>query len=170
MPWRRIGEWILYIHIFLTSALTGSEWSASRPGRFTLGEIAPGTHWYSVYITFIRFIILCYFTPWVTLFYSKLNLQTRVYFRFIRSVIGLQLFYCFWYVIKSSTYLVNKTVFQSLDFHHTTAINNSGQGSCLQIKRSRFRFPALPNFLRSSGSGTGSTQPRYDNWGATSRK
>jgi hypothetical protein len=25
------------------------------------------------------------------------------------------------------------------------------------------RFPALPDFLRSSGSGTGSTQPREDN-------
>jgi hypothetical protein len=33
------------IHIFLTSALVGSEWSTSRPGRFTPGERAPGTHW-----------------------------------------------------------------------------------------------------------------------------
>jgi hypothetical protein len=31
----------------------------------------------------------------------------------------------------------------------------------------RVRFPALPDFLRSKGSGTGSTQPREDNWGAT---
>jgi hypothetical protein len=29
--------------------------------------------------------------------------------------------------------------------------------------RSRVRFPALPNFLRSSGSGTGSTQSREYN-------
>jgi hypothetical protein len=29
----------------LTSALDGSEWSASRPGHFTAKEIAPGTHW-----------------------------------------------------------------------------------------------------------------------------
>jgi hypothetical protein len=29
----------VYIHIFLTSALAGGEWSASRPGRFT-----PGAH------------------------------------------------------------------------------------------------------------------------------
>jgi hypothetical protein len=35
----------VYIHIFLTSALVGGEWSASRPGRFTPGESAPGTHW-----------------------------------------------------------------------------------------------------------------------------
>jgi hypothetical protein len=35
----------VYIHIFLTSALAGGEWSASRPGCFTSGERAPGTHW-----------------------------------------------------------------------------------------------------------------------------
>jgi hypothetical protein len=35
----------VYIHIFLASALVGGEWSASRPGRFTPGERAPGTHW-----------------------------------------------------------------------------------------------------------------------------
>jgi hypothetical protein len=29
----------------------------------------------------------------------------------------------------------------------------------------RVPFPALPDFLRSSGSGTGSTQPREYNWG-----
>ena len=33
----------------------------------------------------------------------------------------------------------------------------------LQIQRSRVRFPALPDFLSSSGSGTGSTQPREVN-------
>jgi hypothetical protein len=34
----------VYIHIFLTSALVGGEWSTSRPGRFTPGERAPATH------------------------------------------------------------------------------------------------------------------------------
>jgi hypothetical protein len=34
----------------------------------------------------------------------------------------------------------------------------------------RVRFPALPDFLRSSGSGTGSSQPREYEWGATERK
>jgi hypothetical protein len=32
------------------------------------------------------------------------------------------------------------------------------------------RFPVLPDFLRSSGSGTWSTQPREHNWGATWKK
>jgi hypothetical protein len=35
----------VYIHIFLTSALAGGEWSASRSGCFTPVERAPGTHW-----------------------------------------------------------------------------------------------------------------------------
>jgi hypothetical protein len=33
------------IHVFLFLALVGGEWSASRPGRFTPGERACGTHW-----------------------------------------------------------------------------------------------------------------------------
>jgi hypothetical protein len=51
--------------------------------------------------------------------------------------------------------------------HLWPPLSSSGQSSWLQIQRSRVRFPALPDFLRSSGSGTGSTQPRHDNWGAT---
>ena len=39
----------------------------------------------------------------------------------------------------------------------------SGQSFWLQIQRSRVRFPALPDFLSSSGSVTGSTQPRKVN-------
>jgi hypothetical protein len=35
----------VYIHIILTSALVGGEWSASRPCRFNPGERAPGTNW-----------------------------------------------------------------------------------------------------------------------------
>jgi hypothetical protein len=33
------------IYIFLTSTLFGGEWPASRSGRFTPGERAPGTYW-----------------------------------------------------------------------------------------------------------------------------
>ena len=40
---------------------------------------------------------------------------------------------------------------------------SSGQSFWPQIQRSRVRFPALPDFLSSSGFGTGSTQPREVN-------
>jgi hypothetical protein len=33
------------IHVLLTSALVGGEWSASRPGCFTPWGRDPGTHW-----------------------------------------------------------------------------------------------------------------------------
>jgi hypothetical protein len=41
---RAVGEWMYSSTHSLTSALDG-EWSALRPGRFTLRERAPGTHW-----------------------------------------------------------------------------------------------------------------------------
>jgi hypothetical protein len=47
---------------------------------------------------------------------------------------------------------------------------SSGQSSWLQIQSSEFDFPALSDFLRISGSGTGSTQPREYNWAATCKE
>jgi hypothetical protein len=41
----------VYIYVFLTSALVGGELSASRLGRFTFGERAPGTHWIGGWVT-----------------------------------------------------------------------------------------------------------------------
>jgi hypothetical protein len=38
---------------------------------------------------------------------------------------------------------------------------SSGQTSWLQIQRSQVRFPALSDFLSSSGSGTAPTQPLW---------
>jgi hypothetical protein len=35
----------VYVYAFLTSALDGGEWSASRSGRFTPGVRSRGTHW-----------------------------------------------------------------------------------------------------------------------------
>jgi hypothetical protein len=46
----RIGEWGYSFTYSLTSALDGGEWSASRPGRFTPRERAPGTHWIGVWV------------------------------------------------------------------------------------------------------------------------
>jgi hypothetical protein len=45
-------------------------------------------------------------------------------------------------------------------------------GLVVRVSGYRFRGPgfdsaAVPDFLRSKGSATGSTQPREDNWGAT---
>jgi hypothetical protein len=40
-----LGEWRYSSTNSLTSALDGGEWSASRPGRYTSRERAPGTHW-----------------------------------------------------------------------------------------------------------------------------
>jgi hypothetical protein len=40
-----LGEWRYSFTHSLTSALDGGEWSASRPGRVTTRETAPGTHW-----------------------------------------------------------------------------------------------------------------------------
>jgi hypothetical protein len=47
---------------------------------------------------------------------------------------------------------------------------SSGQSTWLQIQRSRVLFPALPDFLKSSGCGMGSTQPREYNCGAAWKK
>jgi hypothetical protein len=44
---------------------------------------------------------------------------------------------------------------------------STGQSFWLQIQRSRVRFPTLPDFLRNRSFGTGTTQLREDNWGAT---
>jgi hypothetical protein len=61
----------------------------------------------------------------------------------------------------------NKRITEARYMKFRLPLWSSGQSSWLQIQRFWVRFPALPDFLRSSGSGRGSTQPREDNWGAT---
>jgi hypothetical protein len=59
---------------------------------------------------------------------------------------------------------------------HFSSLNPPGRnlvgvgGGGAQIQRPRVRFPELPDFLRSSGSETGSTQPREYNCGAAWKK
>jgi hypothetical protein len=46
LNWASRHEGVLGERMYsLTSALDGDKWSASRPGRFTLRERAPGTQW-----------------------------------------------------------------------------------------------------------------------------
>ena len=54
-------------------------------------------------------------------------------------------------------------LFSSTFYFSRPPLWSSGQSFWLQIQRSRVRSPALPDFLSSSGSGTGSTQPREVN-------
>jgi hypothetical protein len=44
------GRVDLWIHVFLSSALVGGEWSASRPCHLIPGERAPGTHWTGAWV------------------------------------------------------------------------------------------------------------------------
>jgi hypothetical protein len=78
------------------------------------------------------------------------------------------------FVVLYSKYLRFKGAFFScvlLRFVHTwnliwvsgPPLWSSGQSFWLQIQGSRVWSPALPDFLSSSGSGTGSTQPREVN-------
>jgi hypothetical protein len=108
---------------------------------------------------------------------AKFNRNCKSHFSekysFVWSRVGCKLLFEFHYYYEL---LVHKTVFgSSLPLQTRITFEwpspwSSGQSSWLQIQRSRVRFPALQDFLRSSGSGTESTQPREDNWGATSMK
>ena len=76
------------------------------------------------------------------------------------------------YIVLTSKRLIllkwnSKYCLRCLGRYNSFVIVHSGQSFWLQIQRSRVRFPALPDFLSSSGSETGSTQPREVNWGAT---
>ena len=58
--------------------------------------------------------------------------------------------------VSTELYLISRCMYS----YGRPPLWSSGQGFWLQIQRSRFRFPALPDFLSGSGSGTGCTQPR----------
>jgi hypothetical protein len=58
--------------------------------------------------------------------------------------------------------------FRSVFWTQGPPLWSSGQSSWLQNRRYRVRFPGTTK--KSSGSGTGSSQPRDYNWGATWKK
>jgi hypothetical protein len=66
--------------------------------------------------------------------------------------------------MKTSTYLFNLLSNNSFGMGQNIIFaTNSTYGSVVYWSESQVRFPALPDFLRSSASGTGSTQPREYN-------
>jgi hypothetical protein len=71
---------------------------------------------------------------------------------------------CLWYTALNKKIIYDE-FWRTLRTRHDHFLQRkrSGQSSRLQIERSRVRFLALSGFLRRSGSGTGSTQPREDN-------
>jgi hypothetical protein len=48
-------------------------------------------------------------------------------------------------------------------FSQLLNVHNVSDVRQIEMQSSRVRFPALPHFLSSSGSGTGLSQPREDN-------
>jgi len=76
-----------------------------------------------------------------------------------------EVFWGFPRVLYTSRLSLNRPQKQPLCFHIVHVLIrpplwSSGQSFWLQIQRSWVHSPALPDFLSSSGSGTGSTQPR----------
>jgi hypothetical protein len=71
-----------------------------------------------------------------------------------------------WIIIPSvsSTYTFPLSFILQL---HGPPLWSSGQSSWPQIRRSLVRFPGTKRKKKNSRSGTGSTQPREYNWGAT---
>jgi hypothetical protein len=65
------------------------------------------------------------------------------------------------------TFWLYDAISQKMATFMTTAVrtsNPTGSGFLATDPEVRVRFPVLPDFLRSSGSGTGSTQPRELIW------
>jgi hypothetical protein len=62
--------------------------------------------------------------------------------------------------------LLQLSAFETVVVHHKAASVIKWTEFLATDPEVRVRFRALPDFLRSSGSGTGSTQPREYNGGA----
>jgi hypothetical protein len=57
----------------------------------------------------------------------------------------------FWVVISKS---LIASIFTIDEYSKRLPLSSGGQSSWMQIQRSRDRFPALPEYLSCSGSGT----------------
>jgi hypothetical protein len=221
---------------FLTSALVGGEWSASRFCRFTPGERAPCTHWIGGWVNPRAVLdnvekrnswphrdtnsdpsvvqpVASRYTDYAILasthninntiinnktcgFITRDSVQRRFWDRrattsFSRTssmnaiIIAASCIICLARVTNTTLHAVCEskgetpasqkpdscpshfTLIFSVVLQFRPPLWSSGQSSWLRIQRSPVRFTALQDFLRSSGSGTESTQPREGSWGAT---
>ena len=116
------------------------------------------------------------FAPSTKLYFSLPNVILPVFppsiflIWFRTRIIGNNAFVSYkWFYLNNclTLYLSMKCLFLLYIYIYIPPLWSSGQSFWLQIQRSRVRSPALPDFLSSSRSGTGSTQPREVNWGAT---
>jgi hypothetical protein len=78
-------------------------------------------------------------------------------------------------IIKILKHFEHKKRKHFVNFIVNIVVNEEGRGELSVLDfgarfRNPVRFPALPVCLRSTGSGTVSTQPREYNWGATWKK
>jgi hypothetical protein len=122
-------------------------------------------HYYYYYYYYCYFLLhkydSAYFIGYMVIFSHCLHVRNFWYSKFHTRCIGIFM-----------VYLRSKCHIPGWNFSFTISMKKpslwySGQSSWLQIQRSLVRFPSLSNFLRSSASGTGSIQPRENNWVAT---
>jgi hypothetical protein len=165
MPWRLMREcW--YSSTIVIGVQHGDKLSASRSGRFSPGTSSPRIIGYeNMWVSRPVWILWkrqnsC---PWRESNLDRPAYSTKLY-RFNHPD-GYVLL-CIWITSSCVCHFVSCVLHEQ----PRPRLWSSDQSSWLQIRRSRFRFQALTDFLKSSESRTESTQPRECNRGATWKK
>jgi hypothetical protein len=78
-------------------------------------------------------------------------------------VIAVAIYMYIYRVSEKSRTNGNLTYYLLFTLYALYVLRSSRQTFWLHIQRSRVRLPALPDFLRSGGSGMGASQPPEDN-------
>jgi hypothetical protein len=158
MPWRCIGEWRYSYTHSLTSALDGSEWSASRPGRFTPRERAPDTHWTGGWLG-PRAVLAAVVKRKIPSPRRKSNPRTPIvqlvaqrYTDWVITATYLKI-YC--YVMRPSIYSCNRNTnyYRISDKNRFKSSKYTTKGPAWVLVRdriSRFTFHVLPQYLRTN--------------------
>jgi hypothetical protein len=156
-------EW-MYRSMFswLTSAIVGGEWSASRSCRFTPGQRSAGFHWSGGLVD--PRTGLDEMEKWILLTLLDLELQTLDRPARSQLIFQTKLYIYIYIYIYIYTYIHTHNFF--LEYTYIwPPLWSSGQSFWLQNRRPGFASRHYQKKI--SGSGTGSTQPREYNWGAT---